>query len=177
MEKEGLVRAVNHLRKRKFKIELLVTDRHKQIAKWARESLPSTKHCYDIWHLAKCMFDLLQYVIFQYPCIFPHFPSHPSPTPCHTCTHTTALRKKLDALAKEKDCELVGEWKKSVINHLYWSAVSTPNGNGELIKAKWISLDNHINNKHRGHGKLFPKCAHKAIKRAGRKKKWFKPRK
>ena len=132
---------------------------------------------HDIWHLAKCMFDLLRYVIFQYPCIFPHFPSHPSPTPCHTCTHTTALRKKLDALAKEKDCELVGEWKESVINHLYWSAVSTPNGNGELIKAKWISLDIHIINKHRGHGKLFPKCAHKAIKRAGRKKKWFKPRK
>lgn len=64
-----------------------------------------------------------------------------------------------------------------MINHLYWSAVSTPDGNGELIKAKWISLDNHLHNKHKGHGKLFPKCGHKALKRAGRKKKWFKPRK
>lgn len=92
-------------------------------------------------------------------------------------THTTALKKKLDALSKEKDCELVGEWKKSIINHLYWSAVSTPNGNGELIKAKWTSLDNHIHNKHKGHGKPFPKCAHKPLKRTERKKKWFKPRK
>ena len=88
-----------------------------------------------------------------------------------------ALRKKIDALEKEKECELVGKWKKSVINHLYWSAVSTPNGDGEMILAKWISLDNHIHNKHKQHGKLFPVCKHKAIQKKGRKNKWFKPRK
>lgn len=38
----------------KFKIATLVTDRHKQIAKWARENIPATDHRYDIWHLAKC---------------------------------------------------------------------------------------------------------------------------
>ena len=59
------------------------------------------------------------------------------------------------------------------MNHLYWCAVSTLNGDGEMIK---VSLDNHIPNEHRGHGKPFPKCAHKTLKRAGRKKKWFKPR-
>ena len=58
-------------------------------------------------------------------------------------------------MAKEKDCELIWEWMKSVINHLYWSAVSTPSGDGEEIKAKWLSLDNHSHNKHRGHGKVF----------------------
>ena len=57
------------------------------------------------------------------------------------------LRKKMEKLAKEKDCELIGEWRKSVINRLYWSAVSTPSGDGEEIKAKWLSLDNHIHNK------------------------------
>ena len=31
-----------------------------------------------------------------------------------------ALRKKLEKVAKEKDCELVSEWMKSIINHLYW---------------------------------------------------------
>ena len=54
---------------------------------------------------------------------------------------TTALKKKVNALAKEKDCELVGEWKRSLVNHLYWSAVSTPDGNGDMIKANgchWI---------------------------------------
>ncbi len=72
-------------------------------------------------------------------------------------------------MAREKDCELVGEWKRSIINQ--------PTGDGELITAKWISLDNHIHNKHQGHGKPFSKCAHKPLKRAGRKKKWFKTRK
>ena len=86
-----------------------------------------------------------------------------------------AFKKKVIALAKEKDCELVGEWKKSMLNHLYWSAVSTPNGNGDIIKAKWMSLDNHIHNRHKGHGKHFPKCTHKRPR--GKRKKWFKPRK
>ena len=86
------------------------------------------------------------------------------------------MRKKLNALSKEKECELAAEWKKSLMNHLYWSAVSTPDGKGDfLIQAKWISLDNHIHNKHKRHGKLFPRCQHRCLRR-GRKKKWFKPR-
>ena len=56
-------------------------------------------------------------------------------------------------------------------------AVSTPNGDGQMILAKWISLDNHIHNKHKQHGKLFTVCKHKAIQKKGRKNKWFKPRK
>ena len=44
-------------------------------------------------------------------------------------------------MAKEKECELIREWMKSVINHLYWSALSIPSGDGEKIKAKWLSLD------------------------------------
>ena len=63
------------------------------------------------------------------------------------------------------------------MNHLYWSAVSTPDGDGEMILAKWLSVDNHIHNKHKKHGKLFPACKHKRIQMRGRKKKWFKPRK
>ena len=56
MEKEGLVRAVEFLRKKKFKIAMLVTDRHKQISKLASENIPGKDHRYDIWHLAKCKF-------------------------------------------------------------------------------------------------------------------------
>ncbi len=73
------------------------------------------------------------------------------------------------ALAKEKDCELVGEWKRSLLNHLYWSAVSTPDGNGEVIQAKWMSLDNHIHNKNQRHGKNFPKCSHGRLRRRRKK--------
>ena len=54
MEKEGLMRAVEFLKRKKFMIGTLVTDRQIQIAKWARENMPSTDHRYDIWHMAKC---------------------------------------------------------------------------------------------------------------------------
>ncbi len=59
MEKEGLVRAIAFLKKKKFKIGTIVTDRHKQIAKWIRETLTSTDHRYDIWHMAKCKLHLV----------------------------------------------------------------------------------------------------------------------
>ena len=86
------------------------------------------------------------------------------------------LRKKLDALAKEKDCDIIGSWTKSIINHLYWSAVSTRNGDGDLVEAKWLSIFNHIHNKHKKHGPLFSNCLHGRL--SGRKnKKWLKFRK
>lgn len=89
----------------------------------------------------------------------------------------TAFKKKVDSIAKEKDCELVKEWRKSLVNHLYWSAVSTDDGNGDMIRAKWLSLDNHTHNKHKGHSKEFPSCKHKIIRKKNRRKKWFKARK
>ena len=54
------------------------------------------------------------------------------------------------------------------MNHLYWSAVSTPDGNKDLIEAKWLSVD-----KHKKHGKLFPACKHRRIYKRGRKKKFL----
>ena len=62
----------------------------------------------------------------------------------------------------------MGKWKKSLINNLYWSAVTTPNGDGNLIQAKWLSVDNHIHNIHNKHGTLFPACKHKTIEEGKR---------
>ena len=42
MEKEGLQRVLNFLQQQGLTIEVLVTDRHKQINKWLRESHPDT---------------------------------------------------------------------------------------------------------------------------------------
>ena len=87
----------------------------------------------------------------------------------------TGLKKKLVALSKERDCGLVGEWIRSIINHLYWCASSTPDGNGDIIEAKWLSVLNHIRNRHTRHGKLFPKCLHaKYRRRQGQAVKWMK---
>ena len=96
----------------------------------------------------------------------------------HTCTRfLLGFRKKVKALSKQKDCELVGNWEQSMINHMYWCVVSTSNGDGNMMVAKWLSLENHNNNKHYGHDKLFRSCAHGRLVGRTQNKKWFKRRK
>ena len=53
MEKEGLIRAVKKLQEYGLGIDIMVTDRHRQIAKWIGQFLPHIKHYYDVWLLAK----------------------------------------------------------------------------------------------------------------------------
>ena len=53
MEKEGLQRVLKFLQQEKLTVEVLVTDRHKQINKWLRESYPPITYYYDVWHTAK----------------------------------------------------------------------------------------------------------------------------
>ena len=85
------------------------------------------------------------------------------------------LKKKLDALSKEKDCGIVSEWRRSLVNHLYWCACSSE-GDGEIMSAKWESVANHIQNMHKHHDNpLFPRCQHSQLKGRERKKKWLKP--
>ncbi|XP_064630791.1 uncharacterized protein LOC135489383 [Lineus longissimus] len=84
------------------------------------------------------------------------------------------LKKNLLKLSKEKECELAAQWCKAIINHLYYVASNTPEGQADLIIAKWLSLDNHVNNVHRGHGELFPKCGHGRLGRTKqRRNKWL----
>ncbi|XP_061891027.1 uncharacterized protein LOC133641150 [Entelurus aequoreus] len=135
MEMEGLKRMVELLISWDLDVGVLVTDRHRQIAKWIRENMPNTRHCYDIWHVAK------------------------------------SIGKKLKAIYKHKDCEDLKPWVQSIINHLYWAAVSTPPGEGELLVAKWKSVERHIQNIHKDHGDLFPICTHGQLQR---QKKWLK---
>ncbi|XP_035662758.1 uncharacterized protein LOC118406641 isoform X1 [Branchiostoma floridae] len=82
------------------------------------------------------------------------------------------IRKKLSALGRQKECELVIAWIQSIINHLYWCATTTREGEGELLAAKWASLDNHLHNVHRGHSQLFPRCEHG---RVARRRQWLQP--
>ncbi|XP_064631010.1 uncharacterized protein LOC135489542 [Lineus longissimus] len=70
------------------------------------------------------------------------------------------VKKKVLKIAKLKGCEIAAEWCKAITNHLYYVASNTPEGQSDLIIAKWKSLDNHLHNIHKGHGNLFPKCGH-----------------
>ena len=45
------------------------------------------------------------------------------------------------------------------------------------VLAKWLSLEDHVHNKHKHKDKKFPKCAHGKLRGADRNKKWFQRRK
>ena len=68
------------------------------------------------------------------------------------------LRKKLEAAANCKDCEILKEWIEPLVNHLYWCAASTPDGDVEVMAAKWLSSANHICGVHTAHDDTFPEC-------------------
>ncbi|XP_061193060.1 uncharacterized protein LOC133201277 [Saccostrea echinata] len=85
------------------------------------------------------------------------------------------LKKKLTAMSKEKGYEQLQEWIRSICNHLYWSAASTPDGNGQLLLKKWQSVANHVQNIHEHDGELYNTCPHGPLEGIERHKKWLKP--
>lgn len=88
----------------------------------------------------------------------------------------TGLGKKIDAISKGKDCAVVAQWKKSIVNHIFWCAASTDDDDGEMKEAKWLSITNHIINKHNGHDNdRFPRCLHGHLHGREKKKKWLEP--
>ena len=47
------------------------------------------------------------------------------------------------------------------MNHMFWCAASSNDDDADLKEAKWVSITNHIMDKHSGHeNHLFPKCLH-----------------
>ena len=151
MEKEGLQRVLHFLKQQGLTVEMLITDRHRQINKWLRESHPNVTHYYDVWHVAKGTSFMYVYSAYHYD-------------QGHYVIHIiTGVRKKLEAAAKAKDCRIIGHWQRSIINHLYWCVASTSSGDGELIKAKWLSLDNHVHNVHKHNTQKLKKCAHRRL--------------
>ena len=55
MEKFGLVNALKFLAVNSIQVSTLVTDHHKQIAKYITEVKPDIEHCYDVWYISKSM--------------------------------------------------------------------------------------------------------------------------
>ncbi|KAL5019111.1 hypothetical protein ScPMuIL_004833 [Solemya velum] len=96
----------------------------------------------------------------------------PNTKRCFDVWHVAKGLKKLTALAKERECDLLQPWIQIISNHLYWVASSTPDGCGELMWQKWLSLRNHVQNKCEGHGELFRRCLHDDLN-GSVLQKWF----
>lgn len=82
----------------------------------------------------------------------------------------SGISKKLEAEAKKEGGKDIRPWIKSVVNHIYWIWSSCGN-DGELKTLKWMSIVNHISNKHEGHSPAFPKCDHGDIQQ---ERQWIK---
>lgn len=97
----------------------------------------------------------------------------------------SGLGKKLDAISKKKDCEDVGLWKKSILNHLYYVAASAHERKEELgvpdveevIEAMWVSVANHVMDIHEHDNPLYLMCEHPPLVAEEREKQWLHPRK
>ncbi|KAF3842820.1 hypothetical protein F7725_001669 [Dissostichus mawsoni] len=86
-----------------------------------------------------------------------------------------SLGKALDAAAKERECEDLKLWRPAIINHLYWTAASTPDGDPDVMEAKWQSMVNHVQDIHEHGTPAFPCCAHQPLEGQARDKEWLEP--
>lgn len=48
----------------------------------------------------------------------------------------TDLWKALDAAAEERECKDLKLWRQDIMNNLYWTAASPPNGDPDGMEAK-----------------------------------------
>ena len=86
----------------------------------------------------------------------------------------SGVGKHVDAIAKQKGCEVAGLWKKSIVNHVYYVA-ATANGDEELLEAMWTSLANHIQDMHEHDSDCYPMCDHPHLIGKEREKEWLVP--
>ena len=64
MELVGLQRCLEFLLLKELVVATIVTDRHRQIAKWLRENRPDISHLYDIWHVGRSEYKYSASLIF-----------------------------------------------------------------------------------------------------------------
>ena len=57
----------------------------------------------------------------------------------------------------------LGEWSKSVMNHLWWSCV-TCNGDSVTLQEKWVSILQHASSNHAWEGnEVVHVCEHETL--------------
>ncbi|XP_046584135.1 LOW QUALITY PROTEIN: uncharacterized protein LOC124291235 [Haliotis rubra] len=72
---------------------------------------------------------------------------------------TKAVGKKLEAATKKSGCAAIRPWIKSTTNHMYWVAASCKD-EPDIKVDKWLSVTNHVADKHEGHSPKFKQCEH-----------------
>ena len=71
------------------------------------------------------------------------------------------IQKILTKLSKEKNCEIIGRWKKVRVRHFYWAVASTQECLGQVKLTKFQAFLSHVTNKHKDlPNRLFSACGH-----------------
>lgn len=85
------------------------------------------------------------------------------------------IKKKLSIAAKSRGCQDLNLWIKAIVNHFWWCCASC-NGNSVELREKWLSILDHISNKHNWeNATIFKKCGHKKLtKRETKEKVWLR---
>ena len=87
-----------------------------------------------------------------------------------------SITKKLTEKAKQKNCNELFPWIKSISNHLWWCSQNC-GGDKTLLREMWISIIHHITNLHSWNcADVFHECCHPPIPlNVARTKKWLVP--
>ncbi|KAG0444886.1 hypothetical protein HPB47_013268 [Ixodes persulcatus] len=110
----------------------------------------------------------------RHPAILKHMEVHEPGTAHYSdIWHISkSVKKKLNAAQKRAGCQALEEWTQATTNHMYWSAMAA-GGNKELLVEIWLSMQNHVIDKHTGHGGSYTRCVHNEILEAT--KMWMDP--
>ena len=75
-------------------------------------------------------------------------------------------KKKLQGAAKRSACQDIGPWTKCIMNHMYFVASATPEGDPDVMERKWRMLALHVQNIH-------DKCTHRKLEGEARNRLWL----
>ena len=82
------------------------------------------------------------------------------------CGFLLGLRKKLETVSKKSAFKEIGPWINCIINHMYYCASTTPDGDPDIIEAKWRMLPLHAQNIH-------GQCTHEPLSGEARHRLWI----
>uniref|UniRef100_A0A8C1UAT5 Uncharacterized protein n=1 Tax=Cyprinus carpio TaxID=7962 RepID=A0A8C1UAT5_CYPCA len=88
---------------------------------------------------------------------------------------TDRHRQYVSIVGTLKQCDQLQLWRPAIVNHLYWTAASTPDGNPAVMEVKWRSLVNHIQDIHDHDTPAFSSCTHPPLEGDQRDKEWLEP--
>ncbi|KAG0423672.1 hypothetical protein HPB47_000560 [Ixodes persulcatus] len=82
------------------------------------------------------------------------------------------VKKKLTAASKRAGCQDLQIWIQTATNHMYWSARAA-GGDKKLLIDIWLSMHNHVINKHLGHEGTYGRCLHGDICQSQHDHRWI----